>query len=258
MRSAAALTFILHNSALYNQLVGGLWGGQLRTHRFIAPHTRWLKACLKTDDVTRSYPCLSWISPMQRSTATLNPCDDGASMSTREWQHFFQPEHKCLSIRRVYRLLNAAETGESAPAEEWVWEEFRFSKTTAACQRAESYPTINHCWSCSLLPAVNAARQQLSGRAGGGRTDCGRMSPHSLLLSRLLQVSSVNILTSSGVSLVYLHRQSFLTFPGFCFVLLLHNCVSNFSLWCYGSCWDVRLRTSHLHIITRLVLLCSL
>lgn len=169
MRSAAALTFILHNSALYNQLVGGLWGGQMRTHRFIVPHTRWLKACLKTDDVIRSYPCLSWISPMQHSTAMLNPCDDGASMSTREWQHFFQPEHKCLSIRRVYRLLNAAETGESTPAEEWVWEELSFSKTTTACQRAEIYPTINHCWFWSLLPAVNAARQQMSGRGGKDR-----------------------------------------------------------------------------------------
>lgn len=159
---------------------------------------------------------------------TVHPCP-------RVNDSTFQPEHKCLSIRRVYRLLNAAETGESTPAEEWVWEELSFSKTTTACQRAEINPIINHCWSWSLLPAVNAARQQMSGWGVGG-TDCGRVSPHSLLLSRLLQVSSVNILTSSGVSLIYLHRQSFLTFPGFCFVLLLHSCVSNFSLCCYGSC----------------------
>lgn len=168
MRSAAALTFILHNSALYNQLVGGLWGGQRRTHRFIVPHTRWLKACLKTDDVIRSYPCLSWISPMQHSTATLNPCDDGASMSTREWQHFFQPEHKCLSIRRVYRLLNAAETGESTPAEEWVWEELSFSKTTTRLSTSRDLSNYKSllilisapCCECSLSTNV---------RAGGGK-----------------------------------------------------------------------------------------
>lgn len=62
---------------------------------------------------------------MQLPTAALNPCDDGASISTRERQRFFQPEHKGLSIRRVYRLLNAAETGERTPADEWVWEERR-------------------------------------------------------------------------------------------------------------------------------------
>lgn len=120
MRSAAALTFILHNSALCNQLVGGLWGGQMQTHHSSMCHIRggWTLAWKQmmsyfptpvpffSEAHRCSFPQRHWSRVM-----TVHPCPR-VNDST-----FFQPEHKCLSIKRVYRLLNAAERGEQTPAE---------------------------------------------------------------------------------------------------------------------------------------------
>lgn len=94
-------------------------------------------------------------------------------------------------------------------------------------------PSTSRDWSNfkSLLVLISALSCEcsLSTNVTGGK---GHMLP-SLLLSHLLKVSSVNILTSSGVSVIYLHRQSFLTFPGFRLVLLLHSCFWLLSLmWC--------------------------
>lgn len=127
---------------------------------------------------------------------------------------FFQPEHKCLSIRRVYRLLNAAETGELTPADEWVWEKSRLSKPTTARQQAEIYPTIN------LLLSISAPYCEWSlstNITGGKRTECGHVSPPSLLLCLLLKVSSVSRQTNSGVAVIYVSAPS--VFPDLPWIL---------------------------------------
>lgn len=98
--------------------------------------------------------------------AALNPCDDGASLPTREWQPFFQPEHKCLSVTPVYRLLSAAERGESTPAT-LVLVGIRKSgfgeepfKDGVAHKQAEICPTRNHGWCWPLLSTGSEDRQQ--------------------------------------------------------------------------------------------------
>lgn len=110
------------------------------------------------------------------------------------------------------------------------------------------YPSLLVIDLCSQ--AIKAARQQMRRERKGQTVDT------CLLLRPLLKVSSVNILTSSGVSVRYLQRQSFLTFPGFRFVL--HSSVSSYSLWWNVSGWGVRLRACHLHTINTLVLLFTL
>lgn len=140
---------------------------------------------------------------MQLPTATVNPCDDGASISTCEWQHVF-PAWSQVSVNQAW-LLNAAETGELTPADEWVWEELRLSKPTTARQQAEIYPTIN------LLLSISAPCCEWSlstNVTGGKRTECGHVSPPSLLLCRLLKVSSVSRQTSSGVAVIYVSAPS--------------------------------------------------
>lgn len=145
---------------------------------------------------------------MQHPTVTLNPCDDGASVSTRERQHLFQPEHKCVSIRRVYSPLKQ----ESRPPRRAGLGRFTFIKKHCCSSTSRDLSNCKRLWILISAPCCecSSSKQLVGGVKRSGRR---HMPQPSLLLSRLLKVSSVNILTSVGVSGIYPHRQSFLTFP---------------------------------------------
>lgn len=121
------------------------------------------------------------ISPARLPTVTLNPCDDSASISTCEWQPFFQPEHKCVSITPVYRLLTVAERGESTPTTfilVRIWNSLGSSlKNTCAHKQTEIQSSL-----LMLIYALWSERSSSTNVRGGKRTDGGHMPRPWLLL----------------------------------------------------------------------------
>lgn len=179
------------------------------------------------------------ISPVRLPAAMLNPCDDGASLPSREWQPFFQPEHKCLSVTPVYRLLSAAERGELTPVT-FVLVGIRKSgfskklfKDGVAHKQAEIYPTINHGWCWPLLSTGSEACQQTLHEGKEQTADTCLHPPSSCATFLMFHLSTfwqAHVCFSKIAALPV-----WPTLLGLGFVLRLHR-TSTSTLWCDASC----------------------